>query len=513
MNRMSLFKTVINNLLACTTKLISAIMIPNCWNNNTTKTTEEFRLEKKSAVFKKFLSVTLTLIFIFTLMGPITNSLTLSTDAASIKIKTQSAANGYFNKGAVKGIDVSKWQGGINWSKVAGDDIKFAFIRASYGTDTDPYFVSNAQAAHKNGVKVGAYHYARFKNKESMKKEAAFFISQLKKVKITYPVVLHLEAHHGLNRAELTKLALDFIKILEKEGYSVMLYSYQNFIDQRLDKKALGDTKLWVANYIQAPKNISHKVWQHTSVGRVNGISGHVDINVAYEDLVSAIKKGLSVNKSISDSIHEYLNSSYGSGLEKGGSISITSLNKAVMTALQKEISALKADGSVITDGQLTSDQIRYLASLDLSSPNNSKIVKLLQSKIFYTGIYKNSPSGSMDMDTKAAVKLYQQENGITASSVFCEKTISKMFGIELTPAQEVVEQIDQSESLLGEGVEGSEELEEQPSEDIAETLGEPEILSATDNTTPTVTKISSNSSPAKSKVVSYSMTGEVMDS
>ena len=162
---------------------------------------------------------------------------------AAVTIKTQAAADRALQEGAIRGIDVSKYQGNINWTKVANSNVNFAFIRASYGTTNDPNFVTNAQNAHDNGIKVGAYHFATFQNSEQVKTEAQHFINRLKKVEITYPVVLDLEgaSHKKIKRSTLTKLAVEFMDLVREAGYTVMLYSYNNFIRAHLDIDALGN--------------------------------------------------------------------------------------------------------------------------------------------------------------------------------------------------------------------------------------------------------------------------------
>ncbi|MDR2932366.1 MAG: hypothetical protein LBV27_04595, partial [Oscillospiraceae bacterium] len=160
-------------------------------------------IHKKSRI-TVITAVFLIMAVVLTLFSNLTPA--LHAQAAEVTIKTQKAADGI--KNGIRGIDVSKYQGTINWKKVATDDVKFAMCRATYGTDIDPTFVTNAKGANDNGLYVGAYHYARIKDSASVKKEAAAFIKQLKKVTLTYPVVLDIENHYGLSKTKLSNLAI-----------------------------------------------------------------------------------------------------------------------------------------------------------------------------------------------------------------------------------------------------------------------------------------------------------------
>lgn len=394
----------------------------------------------------RYIGLLLTAVMTFALIGTsvleihkgnqsaLNNSNVLSVGSA---MKTTKVANSI--KGGIRGIDVSKYQGEINWKKVSGSDVDFAFIRASYGTTSDPMFVTNAKNANKNGIKVGAYHFATFTDSKTMKKEAKFFISRLKKVDITYPVVLDLEgaSHKKIKKSTLTKLANDFMKLVEAEGYTVMLYSYNNFIRDHLNVKSL-NYDLWVANYIERPTSITHKVWQHTSSGRVSGIKGDVDINIAYEDLSTgrkrssssggtktAVKKKVTVDKTISNSIKATLNDRYNSGLSVSG-INMTEMNIAILKGLQTEVNE-QWDLSFEVDGTRTSRVVHYISSVKFTSSTKGNITYLLQAKLFYKGLYPYELSGKFDSNTVTAIKAFQAENGLKTTGTFDKATLEML--------------------------------------------------------------------------------------
>lgn len=392
------------------------------------------------------------------LLFPNTNA---SSTALNAAIKTQAAANRLLQKGAVKGIDVSRYQGSINWRSVAKDGVKFTFIRATCGTTRDSYFTKNATSAYANGIKVGAYHYATFKNRTQMKKEAALFLSQVKKVNINYPLVLDIEAlaYTKMNKSTVTTLAREFLDILKAEGYSVMLYSYNDFFDTELNMQSLKKYDLWIANYSQIPTSQKHEIWQHTSSGRVNGISGNVDINIAYKNKTyatvyangktsfsgstsssssssgstssssktssssntssstSTSTKTVKVSKTISDSIKSTLNKRYSTGLPTNG-LDMTRMNAAIATGIQKEI-AKQWGVSLKASGKITAKEVSYLNEVNWSRSTRGNITYLLQAKLFYDGYYTGSLTAKYDSKTISAVKAFQKDNGLTATGFF----------------------------------------------------------------------------------------------
>lgn len=344
--------------------------------------------------------------------------------AEAVTIKTQAAADSI--KNGIRGIDVSKYQGTIDWSKVAKDDVQFAFIRASYGTTADPNFVTNANSAYKNGIKVGAYHYATFSDEESMKKEAAFFLSQLKRVNINYPVVLDLELTQGLSKTELTKLANQFLDIIANNGYKTLLYSYENFFRDYLDNSNLNQHEIWVANYKEKPTLVDHTMWQHTSYGSVDGIEGRVDINIAYKDLSPVIL----VDKDISDSILTYLNTDYGFdlSLEKFDSPKV---NESIVTAIQQEINVVYPTAQIEVTSKMTALEISRLKKIDYTLPY-TQLIRLLQCRLFYLGYYTEPISGTYDEYTQQVLLEFQSRNNLEQTGIFDEPTLAKMFGVKI---------------------------------------------------------------------------------
>ncbi|MGG3662510.1 GH25 family lysozyme [Bacillus gobiensis] len=192
-----------------------------------------------------------------------------------------------------KGIDVSHWQGDIDWGKVAADGISFAFLKATEGTRyVDPTLYKNADGARSAGIKVGAYHFARFGSKEEAQAEANHFLNTAKKTILSYPLVLDLEINQKkVSKSDLTDAAVFFLEELEKSGNFAMLYTGKSFLESALDETKLEPYAKWIARYNNELGRAAD-IWQYSSKGKVNGIQGNVDMNLCYLDGLPAMVGG-----------------------------------------------------------------------------------------------------------------------------------------------------------------------------------------------------------------------------
>ncbi|MGE7903467.1 GH25 family lysozyme [Peribacillus sp. NPDC094092] len=192
----------------------------------------------------------------------------------------------------IKGIDVSHWQGAINWGEVAKADVKFVFIKATEGTSYSKlsYFKENAPQALAAGLKVGAYHYAKFATVAEAKTEAAYFIDSIRSFALNYPLVLDLEENKKrAKKKTLTDAALAFLEAIEEAGYTAMLYTGKYFLENTLDESRLTNYALWIARY-NSTLGRSADIWQHSDSGKIRGIGTKVDLNIAYRDFTNTIK-------------------------------------------------------------------------------------------------------------------------------------------------------------------------------------------------------------------------------
>lgn len=195
----------------------------------------------------------------------------------------------------LKGIDVSYWQGAIDWKKVKAAGIDFMIARASLGD----YYVDetldyNMTEAKRNGIKVGAYHFLQADTVEKARTEAKFFIEAIKPYKLDLPAIVDIEdtRHIKLSKEELTKIADVFCEELKKAGYEPMIYSSASWLNEKLNTKELSDYGIWVAHWgtVKPAFSGDYAVWQFSCKGIVSGISGDVDLNIAYKDSLSAYR-------------------------------------------------------------------------------------------------------------------------------------------------------------------------------------------------------------------------------
>lgn len=198
------------------------------------------------------------------------------------------------------GIDVSKWNGDIDWATVKSTGMAgFAMIRASYGyEDTDPKLADNVRGCEENDIPYGFYHYMYAKNTSEAHKEAAYFLNVISGYSPEYPVVLDIEEsfYDGMTKEEVTDIVVAFMEDLENAGYYAMIYSYAKFFDDNLIYDRIADYDIWVACWGDEEKlfeNFSYHygMWQYSETGRLDGIEEYVDLNYCYKDYKGTIKK------------------------------------------------------------------------------------------------------------------------------------------------------------------------------------------------------------------------------
>lgn len=204
------------------------------------------------------------------------------------------------------GIDVSRYQGQIDWSLVAQSGVQFAMIRVGYRTQAtgvlneDPYARYNLQEAQKYGIKVGAYFFSSAINYEEAIEEANFTANLIDKYQITYPVAFDCEGfskqssrQYGLGKDVRTALAVAFLDTIVVRGYTPMFYASKNEMTNSAewDMNTLASRyKIWVSWYPSVPfpgtpactYPGTHSMWQYSAKSTVPGVSGTVDMNVAY---------------------------------------------------------------------------------------------------------------------------------------------------------------------------------------------------------------------------------------
>ena len=199
----------------------------------------------------------------------------------------------------IKGIDVSHWQGTIDWNKVKKAGIEFAIIKAG-GSDagfyTDSKWEANYKGAKAVGIPVGAYYFV---GKDCVtaaagKADAERFLQILKGKQLKYPVYMDNEAQPTSAKAGITEATIAFCETMESAGYFVGIYgSAVSGFKERMDDTRLTPYAHWVAQYAsKCSYKGDYGIWQYSSKGFVDGISGNVDLDYAYVDYPSIIKSG-----------------------------------------------------------------------------------------------------------------------------------------------------------------------------------------------------------------------------
>ena len=199
---------------------------------------------------------------------------------------------------SIKGIDVSTYQGDIDWEKVAASGVKFVFIRLGYrGYESgllvkDDRFEDNIRGALQNGIAVGVYFVTQAISVEEAVEEAQFVMENIRPYNVTWPIVLDIEdaASATARTAELsqqarTDHAIAFCETVKESGYTPMLYCNIRWFIEKLDITRITDYDKWFAQYFRKPFfPYAFQVWQYSSTGRIDGIEGNVDYNISFVD-------------------------------------------------------------------------------------------------------------------------------------------------------------------------------------------------------------------------------------
>ena len=197
------------------------------------------------------------------------------------------------------GIDVSSYQGDIDWKAVADSrNIDFAMIRVGYRgygsegkLDTDSRYEDNLKGAQENKVPMGVYFFTEAINYDEGVEEANYVLSLIEDYNVTYPVVIDTEyvndsnaRANDISNSDRTDAIVGFCETIKAAGHTPMIYASRNWFVQNMDIDRLGEYELWVAQYANVPY-FPYKFtgWQYTYEGSVPGIEAPVDINVWFD--------------------------------------------------------------------------------------------------------------------------------------------------------------------------------------------------------------------------------------
>lgn len=193
------------------------------------------------------------------------------------------------------GIDVSAYQGDIDWQKVKASGVDFVIIRAGYrGSKTgvlveDTHFRKNLQGAREAGIQVGVYFFTQAVNEVEAVEEASMVVSLLENSKLDYPIFIDTEGAGGNGRADLldaetrTAVCKAFCKTVDSAGYHGGVYASRSWYYRCLNASELEEFVIWDAEYVGSPQYTGKfDMWQYTSSGLIDGINTRVDLDVSY---------------------------------------------------------------------------------------------------------------------------------------------------------------------------------------------------------------------------------------
>lgn len=192
-----------------------------------------------------------------------------------------------------KGIDVSEWQGDIDWNKVKNTDVEFAIIRCGFAGDYTKYddkkFQRNVSECQRLGIPFGIYLYSYAETVEDAKSEAAHVLRLLNGMQLSYPVFYDLEENNVMatvNKSTIANIAKTFVNTVESKGYSCGIYANLYWFNNFLTDSYFDTVTKWIAQYnTECTYTKPYSIWQATSSGYVNGVQGRVDINIGFDSM------------------------------------------------------------------------------------------------------------------------------------------------------------------------------------------------------------------------------------
>ena len=258
--------------------------------------------------------------------------------------------------GILKGIDVSKYQGAILWDKVK-PNIDFAILRCGYGSDIpnqdDSKFKRNVAECERLGIPYGVYLYSYANTETKVDSEITHVLRLLKGCK---PFCVYIDMEDAstikLGKTVLTNFAKRFCEAVKSKGFKVGVYANQNWFQNYLDVAQLHKAgySIWCAKYSDNKPNISapYDIWQFSSKGKVDGISGNVDMNYMYNDI-----RGIEVKKTVQEIAKEVIAGKWGNGDVRKKKLAAAGYDYA---AVQKEVNKLLGKNSA--PAKKTNEQI-----------------------------------------------------------------------------------------------------------------------------------------------------------
>lgn len=231
---------------------------------------------------------------------------------------------------AIKGIDVSEFQGQIDWAKAKADGVEFAILRVGFGSDSksqdDKYIERNISECERLNIPIGVYLFSYANTVAKASSEAEHTLRLVAGHKLPLGVWYDIEdskTSGSVEKSYLTQIIEKYCSIIKEAGYKVGIYANLNWLENKIEKSVQEKYPIWVAQYYkECQYEGEYVIWQYASDGKVDGISGNCDMNYYYGDLEEDTSTD---TKSIDQLAQEVINGKWGNGdarkesLEKAG--------------------------------------------------------------------------------------------------------------------------------------------------------------------------------------------------
>lgn len=226
-----------------------------------------------------------------------TTAKTTAKPTATTTVITYATKPGIGAGAIFEGVDVSVYQGNIDWNKAKADGIEFAIMRAGYGkyvSQKDKYFDQNMKNAKAAGLPCGVYWFSYALTPEDAIKEADACYEVIKNYKLEYPVSFDMETESQMKlpKETVAQIIEAFCGRMESYGYYTTLYTYASFLNYKVEDRIFDKYDIWVAHYNTSKPafNRNYGLWQYSCTGSVWGITGNVDRDYVYLDYERIIK-------------------------------------------------------------------------------------------------------------------------------------------------------------------------------------------------------------------------------
>ena len=226
-----------------------------------------------------------------------TTAKTTAKPTATTTVITYATKPGIGAGAIFEGVDVSVYQGNIDWNRAKADGIEFAIMRAGYGkyvSQKDKYFDQNMKNAKAAGLPCGVYWFSYALTPEDAIKEADACYEVIKNYKLEYPVSFDMETESQMKlpKETVAQIIEAFCGRMESYGYYTTLYTYASFLNYKVEDRIFDKYDIWVAHYNTSKPafNRNYGLWQYSCTGSVQGITGNVDRDYVYLDYERIIK-------------------------------------------------------------------------------------------------------------------------------------------------------------------------------------------------------------------------------